>query len=367
MVPKYIASLAAVVVFVSLAATQLRFASRSQVRSGTTIEETWKLEFTLDAGGNEYYRISPALQRALENGINFTTDGPVHVVSATVQITPKDVSWSENRTTYTAPGAGLAAQVKWETSPDAPNNTHGALFMNFPEVPGNSPDLHSGSYHMDSRRCMLREVTAFQSPVMLFFARMGIALAAGLPFGIVLHSIWWAFELRKEKRARLAALPPQGPELPRTFYPNPVAEWNIWTWLFAIFSAVACMLAGFSIADGILDPFFAWFIYGAVGLAALAGLIAAYFTGRSVLTVKVDSNGITYAKGRGDLQWLIAQWGEMSQLTEKSRTYRGNRREWVEIQFRDMNRKKLKISQDIEGYKDLKSILFSAFTPAKPA
>lgn len=367
MVPKYIASLAVVVIFVSLAATQLRFASRSQVRSGATIEEAWKLEFTLDAGSNEYYRISPTLQRALESGIDFTTEGPVHVDSATVQITPKDVSWSESRTTYTAPGAGLVAQVKWETSTDAANGSRGALFMNFPEVPGNSPNFHSGSYHMDSRRCLLRGVTTFQSPIMVFFARMGIALAAGLPFGILLHSIWWGFELRKEKRARIAALPPQGSQLPRTFYPNPIAEWSIWTILFAIFSAVACVLAGISIADGILDPLLAWFIYGAVGLAALGGLIAAYFTGRSVLTVKVDSNGIMYAKGRGDLQWLIAQWGEMSQLTEKSRTYRGTRREWVEIKFRDLSRKKLKISQDIEGYKDLKSILFSVFTPAKPA
>src|SRR5208282_1057753 len=97
MIPKYITTLAVVVIFVSLAATQLRFASRSQVRSGATIEETWNLDFTLDAGSNQYYRISPALQRRLESDVNFTTEGPVHVDSATVQITPKDVSWSESR------------------------------------------------------------------------------------------------------------------------------------------------------------------------------------------------------------------------------------------------------------------------------
>ena len=368
MIAKYVASLAIVALFVSLAATQLRFASRSQVRSGTTIEENWPMEFTLDADSRHMYRVSAAMQQALQEEITFPSVGPVHVDSATVRITPKDVSWTENKTTITAPGAGLLAHVKWETPPDAADGTHGSIFIHFPDLPGATLNFHSGGYQKDDQgRYILREVTTFQGPVRLFLARLGFALAAGLPFGILLHTIWWGFQLRNEKRARLASMSPQSGQLPRTFYPNPIAEWSVWTFVFAIFAVMGGILAGFSVYDGFMDPSMAWFIYGAQAVGVAVALIAAYFTGRSVLTVKVDSNGISYARGRGDLQWLTAQWGEMLQLTEKSRTYRGTRREWLEIEFRDMTRKKLKVPQDIEGYGDLKSVLFSVFTPPKPA
>jgi hypothetical protein len=82
------------------------------------------------------------------------------------------------------------------------------------------------------------------------------------------------------------------------------------------------------------------------------------------MTVRVEANGISYARGRDDLQWITVAWGEILLLTEKSRTYRGTVRRWIELQFRD-NRKKLKLPQDIEGYATLRDMLFRVFTPAK--
>jgi len=365
MIPKYFATLAAVVLLVSMAASTLQFAMRSHVLSGKAVDETWHLEFTIDADSSHTYRISPGLQKALEDGITFVTDGPVRVVSASVNITPKDVTWTENRTTITSTGAALDAHVKWSTLPDSPNGAHSNIFLNFPEIPGvqgKGPTFHSGGYQKDDQgRYVLREVTTYRSPFLLSFARFTFAISAGLPFGIALHSILWAFVLKTEKRSRLAALPPQGSDLPRMFYPNPIVEWTLWTLLFGIGGFVASMMASFALYDGYMSSSFVWVIFIILGIMAAIALVSAYFTGRAVMTVRVDTTGLSWARGRGELQWISAAWGEILTLVEKSRTYRGNTRYWLELEFRDMTRKKLKLAQDIEGYPALRTLLFQIF------
>jgi len=83
-----------------------------------------------------------------------------------------------------------------------------------------------------------------------------------------------------------------------------------------------------------------------------------------VLTVRVDANGIAYARGRGELQWRNAAWTDIRLCTQKYRTYRGNTTYWIELEFNDA-RKKLKIDQSILGYAALRDILASVFTPPK--
>ena len=82
--------------------------------------------------------------------------------------------------------------------------------------------------------------------------------------------------------------------------------------------------------------------------------------GRSLLTVRVESNGVAYARGRCELQWQNAAWGEILSIMQKSRTYRGNTTYWMEVEFQD-SRKKLKISQSIEEYRELRDLLGSLF------
>jgi hypothetical protein len=368
MIPKYIATLAVAVFLATFAASNLQFATRSQVLSGKVLGETLQFEFTIEADSSHTYRIDPRIKRFLEESISFYTEGPVHVASATVEITPKDVSWTENRTTITSTGAGMTAHVKWETPADSANGAHGQIFLNFPEIPGlegKAPNFHSGGYQKDDKgRYVVREVNTYRNTFLLSFARFAFALTAGLPFGIVLHSIFWIFVLRNEKRSRLAELPPQTSDLPRTFYPNPIVEWSLWTLLFGIIASVASMMAGFSVYDGFMSSSFVWVIYIIVAVGAAIAIPAAYFTGKSVLTVRVDTNGISYARGRGDLQWLHAAWSEILLFSQKSRTYRGTIRHWIELEFKD-NRKKLKIAQDIEGYPALRDILVRVFTPVK--
>jgi hypothetical protein len=367
MIAKYVATLAVAIFLATIAASSLQFATRSQVLSGKAVDETLPFEFTIDADSSHTYEINPRMKKFLEDNLSFYTEGPAHVVSATVEVTPKDVSWTRDRTTVTSTGAAMTAHVKWDTPADSANGAHGQIFLNFPEIPGlegKAPDFHSGGYQKDDKgRYVVREVNTYKNSILLTFARFSFALSAGIPFGVLLHSIFWIFVLKNEKRSRLAALPPQGSELPRTFYPDPIAEWSIWTLLFGIGGFVSSMLASFSVYDGFMSSSFTWVVFGMLASMGAIALVAAYFTGRSAMTVRLEANGISYARGRGDLQWNTIAWGEILQLTEKSRTYRGTVRYWIEVQFRD-KRKKLKLTKSIEGYATLRDMLFRAFTPS---
>jgi hypothetical protein len=205
-------------------------------------------------------------------------------------------------------------------------------------------------------------VTTYRDASQLSFARFVFALAAGVPFGVLLHTIFWAFVLKGEKRSRVAEFPPQGTGLPRTFYPDPIAEWTLWLLLLGIGAFMASMMASFSVYDGFMSSSFIWVIYIILAIMAAIALTVAYFTGKSLLTVRVDTDGISYARGRGDLQWLNAAWSDILVLRQKSRTYRGNTTYWIELEFND-KRKKLKIGQSILGYPALRDILVSVFTP----
>ena len=105
-----------------------------------------------------------------------------------------------------------------------------------------------------------------------------------------------------------------------------------------------------------------WLTVIILAIMAAIALPSAYFTGKSLLTVRVDTNSISYARGRGELKWLTAAWSDILLFSQKSRTYRGSTRYWMELEFKD-NRKKLKMGQDIEGYPALRDILVRVFTP----
>jgi hypothetical protein len=136
LIQKYFATLAVAVFVVTLAASSLQFATRSHVLSGEGVAETLHFEFTLDADSNQYYEISPDIKQFLEDRIRFHSEGVPHVVSAKVEITPKEVSWTRNRTTYTATGAAMDAQIQWDTPADSENGAHGSVYLDFPEIPG---------------------------------------------------------------------------------------------------------------------------------------------------------------------------------------------------------------------------------------
>lgn len=358
---KYVATLIIAVVPVTYAASFLTFATRSQVAAGTAVDETVDIEFTIDADDSHTYTIDSTIAQFLTTHIRFESEGSAHVVDATVVVTPKDVSWSEGKSRVTSPGAGLSARLRWDTPSTAADGAHGSVYLDFPDVPdleGQAPTFHSGGYHKSDRgRYLIREVTTYQSAYRLTLARFGIALAGGLPFGLLLHTIFWALILKREKRSRLAALPPPTTVLPQTFYSSPT-EWTAWLGTFGIGSFVASVIAVAMAYDGFMSSYVTSFIYGVLGIAIALGLIVAYYARTTALTVSVDTDGIHYARGRGDLQWTHAAWNDILRITQKSRTYRGVTSRWMEIEFND-KRKRLNIGKTIEGYPALRDILVS--------
>ena len=356
MIAKYFSTLSVTVAVVTLVAASLKFATSSQVLSGNAVNENLKFEFTIDD------EIDANMAQFLESHMGFTTEGPPHIVSASFQVTPKQVSWTENRKTITAPGAAMNVQLEWNTPSDSANGSRGSIYFNFPEIPGHEADtfiIRSGPYQVDNAgRYVIRQVTTYRSASLVALARFEFALAAGLPIGIVLHTLCWAFVLRGEKRKRLSALQPQGAGLPRTFYPDPIAEWVFLLLVLGMGAFMGSMIAGFSIANGFMSSFMEYFVYIPLAIATPIAFLVAYFTRKRVLTVRVEPEGISYARGRENLQWTSATWSNIVGVTQESRTYRGKTTYWIEIEFND-NQRKLKIPQSITDYAGLRDLLAS--------
>jgi hypothetical protein len=224
MIPKYLATLAFVVLLVTLVVSSLPFATRSRVLAGATVDDTETNEFTIDADRLHMYEITPEVATYLKERIQVRAEGPARVVSEKVEITPKNVSWREDREKMSAPGAAMTLPFRWETASDSADGASGVVYLDLPIMPEfgrRTLTLHSGNYHKDAMgRYVIREVTAYRNGFAVAMARLLLALPAGLVWGIGLHCIVWALVLRGEKRVRLAALPPQGSGLPRTYYPK---------------------------------------------------------------------------------------------------------------------------------------------------
>ena len=356
MIAKYVSTLAVTVAVATLVAASLKFATSSQVLSGQTLDESLKFECTIND------EIDADMAHFLQTHIGLTTEGPPQVVSANVQVTLKQVSWTENRHTITAPGASINVQLKWNTPSGSANGSQGSIFLNFPEIPGRegtTATLRSGPYQVDDvGRYVIRQVTTYRSASLVALARFEFALAAGLPIGILLHTLCWALVLRVEKRKRVSALLAQGAALPRTFYPDPIAEWVLWLLVLGLGAFSGSFMAGFSVANGFMSSSMVYFVYIPLAIATPIASLVAYFTRKGVLAVRVEPDGISYARGRENQQWTSATWSNIAGVTQQSRTYRGRTSYWIEIEFND-NQRKLKIPQSITDYAGLRDLLAS--------
>jgi hypothetical protein len=364
MVLKYIATLAVTVVAATLAATSLKFVTSSQVLSGNGLNENLQFEFTIQADGSEhYYVIDAAMAQFLQSQIRFVTQGPPHVVATNVQITPKQVSCSTGQFAGTEPCATLNVQLQWDTPTDSANGAHGSIFLDFPqipEIPATAVTLLSGPNDpVSARRDVVRQVTAYRSASLVALARFVFALTVGLPLGILLHTLCWTFVLRGEKRKRLSALQPQGAGLPRTFYPNPVIEWVAWLTVLGLGAFTGCIIlvAGSPITSGFMSSIPMDFLCIDLAITTAMAPLVTYFIGKYVLTVRVEPDGLSYKRGLHNQRWMSAGWSNILRVTQKSRTIKGNKKYWIEIELDD--RPNLKIEQYIVDYAGLRDLLAS--------
>jgi hypothetical protein len=365
MFSRYLGTLLLVLVVVCGVLSQLPFATRSQVRTGQPVTETWTNEFTLGSPSGKYYVIDDALKRVLEQSITFAGAGPVQVTSADVQITPKDVSWEENKTKYTATGAGMVAHVTWQIPDSAKDGERGDVHVEFPKIPGApsyTTDFHHGAYQKTGDgRWLFREASGYHGSLSLVLARMLYSFSVALPVAILLQGIPWSIYLWRVKKARVAELqpPPGAPPLPRTFYPNPIAEWFGWMMTMFIFGFVGSMFAAFVLFDNYLSSSFDGFIIVIDILGLAVGLFVVWMARRSVVTVRVDPGEVSVAKGRGEPRWQTASWSQLRCADVKSRTYKGQTSYWVELVFPDG--KKRKVPQSIIGFDALRDLVLERY------
>jgi hypothetical protein len=288
----------------------------------------------------------------------------LRVLSATIDITPKEVSWSEGKKkSRRAPGAELVAVVKWQAGADGTGGSKGQVHV---KMPGFSPKFRSGDGYYTNGQWAFRDATVYGSPVTLSLGRLAYAFYFALPLAVLVQSIWWLFKFPRIRRAQAAAdIPPPETPLPRTFSPNPVAEWQMWSGVMMAFAGIATMLVAVSAFVGGLTG-----VMGVIGFCVLAGgtliaLLCVRAARARVVTVRIDADRLAFAKGRGLLRWNEAPWRELPSLELKVRTYKGNRTEWLEIVLPDGKKHKIHANHvaDFPALRDTALALFAHHHP----
>lgn len=337
MLARYLASFLLTLGIVCGLLTGLPFAARARVRGGAVVEETWTHRFTMGDGAGHWYPINNVARAELERKITFRGTGVVQVRSAVVQVTPKTVTWSRNKTNYSAPGGEMVTHITWSTAVDAHGGAAGDIGMMFPildDMPKLKPVFRSGPYQfMPNGRRVFREVNAYGNDAAVTLARMAFALCAGLPITMLLHSIFWGLRLKRMRKAQVAAFDaePWRPDQPRTFPPGDTAEWVDVTMAVAIIGGIGSLIALLAIHDGYLSTSVNRFLVGLALFGWLVALITGTIMRRRVVTVRLDADGIALARGRGEPRWVEARWPDLRGAAARSRTYRGNVTRWLEI------------------------------------
>ncbi|HEX4123911.1 MAG TPA: hypothetical protein VHY37_04230, partial [Tepidisphaeraceae bacterium] len=75
------------------------------------------------------------------------------------------------------------------------------------------------------------------------------------------------------------------------------------------------------------------------------GLIVVQTIRGNMVTVQVDADTLSVAKGRGEPQWLTARWPDLRSAVTKSSTYKGTRTEWLEVEFPDGQKRTIRDPQ----------------------
>jgi hypothetical protein len=348
MLVRYLSSLLLTLLIIAGLLSSLPFATRSQVRAGETVAETWAVDFVLRSTDGRAYRITDAVKAALEEHVSFVPEGPLEVRSVNIQITPKTVTWRKDKTNYSDPGGQMVARVTWSTSPDARDGDHGDVrifFGKLPDIPFYRFVFYSGAYQKspDGTRWMFREVTIWRTPQRLFLARMLFALGPALSIAILLHAIYWGFCLARERKRRTAELAPapDAPPFPRTFYPNPVAEWVGWTFTLCVFALMALIPSLIAIFQRYQSTFLERFILIAQAIGLLIALIVVWIVRSVVVTIRIDDKEIAYARGRGrgggggEPNWITSRWSDLRSATVKQTASRGGVYTWIALVFPD--------------------------------
>ncbi len=330
---KYITTLTLITAILALLFSMLPVVTKSHVAVGTVIEESWKHDFVLEAGNDRYYEVDAAMVSGLEQAIQFTGHGALKIRSASLKVTPKQVKWSKGKNrSVTAPGAELATTIRWELPSDVADGTRGEVRIDIPEF---NEKFHSGSFQRVGDHYVFREATGYHGAFSLAMGRLGYAFWVAMPVALAIHSLWLLITLPRVQSASAAAEAAAAvtTPLPRLFGANPVAEWQVWVLIMLIFGGSAALIACVAIFMGFMSSSFLIFIGAILGVGVLVGLLFVWIVSKRVITVKVEAETLSYAKGRGTPRWIQAAWRDVVSVTPKSRKVRHGVNEWLEVVF----------------------------------
>jgi len=357
----YVGTLALTLAAVGAGLSTLSFITLSRVRAGQSAQEAWTLGFILDSPTGRPRPLDAAIASELARSIFLKPSGSLEILSASIDVTSARVSWTEGRTTYTAPGGRLVSRVTWRARTNAADGQPGEIDVDVaPSAIVTAPNrvnFRTGNYEKtDDGRYVLRWIKTYPTQNRVIAARFLASLIPAFPVALLLHALLWPWQLKRAKRAWIAKVTPPDPSaLPRTFYPSPISPWVGWTFVAFVAGVLGSILTAYGIIHREADAMLDHVMIVIESIALSLGLLVAGLTLRSGATVHVDRRVISCARGVIRPRWITARWHELRSASPKSRDYRGNTLEWLEITF--PNGQRYKVASDTVGYETLKEMV----------
>jgi hypothetical protein len=322
---RYLLSLLALLVASTLATQFFPFVTHSHVLAGVLVEETFSGQAVAFVSEEKFLGVQARLPSILQENTSFAGTGAVQIITGKLELPNPAFTRNRKASNYATPAL---AHVQWMARPEGTKGTvetHSGPIESTYGFPAwfEGPRGGPGS---------LRQVTVHGSNTALAGGRLLFGLAVVLPIVFTLHTPWWMFFLRREKRTRLPALlPPDPPTLPITFHPSPVHEWQGYTFLLLVFSIInlfVLFVVRHGIEIGAMPPTLGVQI---VGLLLSLGIF--WMLRRGVVTLKLDEQSLSYARGRRPLQWTTNHWADLRAIQVRTVMHKGIKHEWLEIEF----------------------------------
>lgn len=326
---KYLLSLLVPLAVLSVIAAFLPFATRAHVTAGTTVDDTIPGDAIAYLSTDKFPAVKDRLASILQENITFTGTGAVQVLSGRLEIPdPPFFDRDEKHSHYAHPAS---AHVQWTVPAGTAAGAQGAIETHSGPIESKYGFLASFN---PPGPLPLRKITVHGSALAAFGARLSFGCAVVLPLVFTLHTLWWFFFLRRERRARIAAQTLREPvALPITFHSEPVFEWRTYTIMLLLFSFVSLFVLfvyRHPIEVGLAPPSVGILGFGLVIATGLFWLVR-----RNAVSLTLDPTHLAYARGRNPNDWLTAPWAELRGVHLRTVVEKGIKHEWVEIEFPD--------------------------------
>jgi hypothetical protein len=324
MIVKHLISFLVLLAVTCGAFTRLSVIDRKNKLAGAVVEDVYMASILLHKPGTSSYYNSFNTQglRALKESIRFEGGGALRVLSSELELRATMVQWKAQEpnglrdANYSAPGVEMVARVKWQVSPTAADGEAGDIHLAFSKAVSNAacePLVHGRFEKRDNATFMAAEATAYQSTLAWYLGRCQTALVLALPVAGFFNALIWAVVLHLSVK-KLASLRAGEPVAGTYYFPAPP---RLDDWRHACIILGLCCMPAFipvysAAADQHMPSFLSAFILSFCGAGLLFAAAMLVYLPRVVVSVRMDAETISIAKGRREpLQWDTARWEEL--------------------------------------------------------